>query len=92
MSYNHRKIDRILLAAALFTVSGAVLAYNLHTAGGGELAVSLSELAAYGTQEASAVSDSAAANLMARDSVYTAAAPSAAVRGYELLDPIVTRP
>ena len=41
-----KKIDTIMLAVALFCISGAVLAYNLGTADG-DIAVSLSELAGY---------------------------------------------
>lgn len=99
MPGKHRKIDRIMLAVLLFTVSGAVLAYNLHTADDGTLAVSLTELL---RPSACAVSDHAAAHLLARDSVFTSAAPSAPPqenllqeqqpRSYPLLEPIVRAP
>lgn len=99
MPGNYRKIDKIMLAVLLFTVSGAVLAYNLHTADDGTMAVSLTELL---RPSASAVSDHAAAHILARDSVFTSAAPSMPPqenllqkpqpRPYPLLEPIVRAP
>ena len=79
MTYKRIKIDTVMLAAALFTVTGAILAYNLKTVGGGELAVSLSELRDI-TARQSAISDAALANLAAEESVFTAAPPSAPPR------------
>ena len=87
-----RRFDTFMLAVALFTVSGACLAYNLRTAESGEIAVSLSELVRYDSVKASAVSDIAAANLLADDSIPVAAEPTAPMRTYELLPPIVTPP
>lgn len=88
MSRLYRKFDKIMLAAALFTVSGAVLAYNIHTADG-ELSVSLSDITAYRPAEISLISDAAAVHLTAEEVIFTAAAPIEAPRDYELLDPIV---
>ncbi len=87
-----RRFDTFMLAVTLFTVSGACLAYNLHTARSGEIAVSLSELVRYDAVKASAVSDVAAANLFADDSIPVAAEPSEPIRTYELLPPIVIPP
>ncbi|MBQ8551191.1 MAG: hypothetical protein IJ428_00090 [Clostridia bacterium] len=87
-----RRLDTFMLAVALFTVSGACLAYNLHTAESGEIAVSLSELVYYDAVKASAISDAAAANLFADDSIPAAVEPSAPPHTYELLPPIVTPP
>ena len=92
MSNKHRKIDRIMLAVSLFTVTGAVLAYNLQTALGGTLTVSLSDLHESVHPLVSAISDSAAAHLTARESVYTAAKPSEPPRDYVLAEPIVRMP
>lgn len=44
-----KKADAILLATALFVLSGVVVTYNIKTVEGGELAVSLSELINYGS-------------------------------------------
>jgi len=92
-----QKIDTVMLAVALFTVSGAILAYNLQTVSGGEFSVSLSELAAYAEPAIvgpppSAVSACAAAHLDDGDSVYVSAVPSEPVRTWELLEPIVKPP
>ncbi len=92
MKHLQRKIDTVMLAVALFSISGAILAYNLHVVGGGEIAVSLSELAAYSSPKASAISEYSAANLNSRDSVFTASVPSSPPRSYELLDPIIVAP
>ncbi len=92
MTHKRRKFDTVMLAVALFTISGAILAYNLRTIGGGELAVSLSELTSYQKPTASAISDYAKANLTSRDSVFAASTPDAPPRSYELLGPIVLPP
>ena len=89
MPHPYKKSDKILFAAALFTISGAVLAYNIRTAGGGEVSVSLAEITAYRPAEISVISDAAAANLTADDAVFTAAEPAAAPHDAPLLDPIV---
>ncbi|MBE6610852.1 MAG: hypothetical protein E7632_00050 [Ruminococcaceae bacterium] len=91
MRYKRRKFDTVMLAVALFTLSGAILAYNLRTVGSGELAVSLSELTDI-TAKDSLISDAAMANLTTEDSVFAAASPSAPPRDYEILAPIITRP
>ena len=86
---SYRRLDKIMLAAALFTVSGAVLAYNIGTAEGGAISVSLADIAAYRPAEVSLLSEAAEANLLTGGSVFTAAEPAKAPRDYELLDPIV---
>ena len=86
---SYRRLDKIMLAAALFTVSGAVLAYNIGTAESGKISVSLADITAYHPAEVSLLSEAAEANLLTGGSVFTAAAPAEAPRGYELLDPIV---
>ena len=86
---SYRRLDKIMLAAALFTVSGAILAYNIQTAEGGEISITLADITAYQPAEVSLLSEAAEANLTTGDSIFTAAAPSAAPRDYELLDPIV---
>lgn len=98
-----RKIDTILLAVALFCISGAVLAYNITTADG-EIAVSLSELAEYNRERESMLSvysENAINNNLSKasqpdgsttDAVVNVAANSGMKRSYELLDPIVKKP
>ncbi len=91
MPRTNRKVDRIMLAVTLFTVTGAVLAYNFKTVGDGTLAVSLSELNAF-VKPAAVISEAAAANLMAHDSVFTAATPTEPFREIPLDEPIVQKP
>lgn len=91
-----KKIDAILLAVALFCISGAVLAYNI-TIADGEIAVSLSDLANYNRQTESAMSVYSR-NLINNnltkgdDSAVPAAAEAGLIRSYELLEPIIKNP
>lgn len=91
-SQKRSRFDTLVLVLALFSVSGACLAYNLRTVESGEIAVSLSELVRYDAVKASAISDAAAANLLTDDSIPVFAESSTPIRTYELLPPIVTPP
>lgn len=90
-----KKIDTIMLAVALFCISGAVLAYNLGTADG-DIAVSLSELAGYRRESAISVYSqqaiAASEAFETEEAVEADNTPSAPLRTYELLPPIVTAP
>ncbi|MBQ8249950.1 MAG: hypothetical protein IJY93_08785 [Clostridia bacterium] len=87
----HKKTDTILLTILLFALSGGILAYNIHTVNGGELAVSLRDLAYDVTKSGTVISTYAEANLANGDSIYTAGTPSEAPTD-TLLAPIVTPP
>ena len=92
----HPKLDTFILALTLFATSGAILAYNLHTVGGGELAVSLYDLIEDTSAQGSAVSTYSEANILSKESIFTSGSPSAApadtLGTSELLPPIVTPP
>lgn len=90
--HKQRKADHILLAVALFAISGASLAYNIRTAESGDISVSLSELVEYEGEKASAISEYTAANITYSDAVAAAAKPAAPPSSYELLPPILTPP
>lgn len=87
----HRRADNIMLAVALFTVSGAGLIYNLSTAAGEEIAVSLSGLAKTGEVRGSAISEYAAANLIEDETVAVSFRPAQSPV-YDILPPIITDP
>lgn len=59
----HRKLDSVMLAVALFTLSGAALTYNLSTAAGEDISISLSAFSKSDTSTGSAISEYAVANL-----------------------------
>lgn len=87
------KIDTLLLAVTLFSVSGAVLAYNIYSSDGGGVTVSLSELIEQGTAvSVSLIHEHAEANLTKDDTVYTSAEPTSVSGAGTLLPPIVTPP
>ncbi len=88
----YKRSDSLMLVVALLCISGASLAYNLHVSEGGDIAVSLSDIISYETEEASAVSKQAEGNLSGCDSVAVSAAPVEMPREYELLAPIVVPP
>ncbi|MCI8386905.1 MAG: hypothetical protein HFE63_00360 [Clostridiales bacterium] len=94
-----KRIDTVMLAVALFCISGAVLAYNIGTVDG-DIAVSLSELAGYkqdnliSSYTRMAMSD-ADEN---PDAIEVGAVPTDPEtkdvynRSYELLEPIIKSP
>lgn len=94
-----RRIDTILLAIALFCISGAVLAYNISTVNG-DIAVSLSELAEYNRESErllsvyseNVINTSLSEDSETKDVAVNAAAGESMKRSYELLNPIVTNP
>ena len=89
----YKKADSFVLVAALLCITGASLAYNIHVSEGGDIAVSLSDIISYETEEASAVSKQAEGNLFMRDDVIAvSASPVEMPREYELLAPIVVPP
>lgn len=90
MSKRHG-IDTVILAAALFLTTGAVLFYNIKSSDGGSVSVSLSDLMEKDTS-ASLVSECAAAHLSKEKSVYTSAAADDSNPFDYLLPPILTPP
>ncbi len=90
MSKRHG-IDTVILAAALFVTTGAVLLYNINSSDGGSVSVSLSDLVE-GEGSGSLVSESAAVHLSQEKSVYTSVAADAEKAFEYLLPPIVTPP
>lgn len=86
------KVDTVILAAALFLTTGAVLFYNIKSSDGGSISVSLSDLLEGDSTSASLVSECAAAHLSEEKSVYTSAAADAVNPFDHLLPPIVTPP
>ena len=92
-----KRIDTVILALTLFFISGAILAYNIHTVKSGELAVSLYDLVSYTNKtERSAISSFSDANLLSGSSIFTGTVPSVppddTAASNELLPPIVTPP
>ncbi len=91
-----KNLDTVILALTLFAVSGAILAYNIHTMESGELAVSLYELVKDSSTQKSAISSFAEANLLRDDSIFTGTVPTETpaetLTSNELLPPIVTPP
>lgn len=87
----HPRADNIMLAVALFTVSGAGLIYNLSTAAGEEIAVSLSAIAKTEDARGSAISEYAAANLTEGEAVAVSVGVTEHVRR-DLLPPVITDP
>ena len=85
-----KNTDTLLLAAALFLTSGAVLTYNILTSDGGGISVSLTELAENDAVSVSLIYDAAAENLQ-NDSIPVNAEPSNIPVG-ATLPPIVTPP
>lgn len=82
-----------MLIAALFCISGACLAYNLHTAEGGEVSASLHDLVnKRSTEEASVISAAAASNIEAGEYIPAYAVPHEPMRSYELLPALLTQP
>ena len=69
-----RKADTLLLTAALFAISGAVLTYNVLTSDGGGISVSLSDLTASDAVSVSLIHDAAAENLQ-NETVFVGATP-----------------
>ncbi len=88
----YKKSDSLVLVVALLCISGASLAYNLHVSEGGDIAVSLSDIISYETEEASVISRQAEDILSARDSVAVSAFPAELPREYALLAPVVVPP
>ncbi len=84
----HRKLDSVMLAAALFTVSGAALAYNLSTAAGEDISASLSAFSKSDTSTGSAISECAAANLAFDEETLAVSAVPNEPRP-ELLPPVI---
>ncbi len=89
-----RKVDTLLLAAALFVTSGGVLAYNVITSDGGGISVSLSELTMDGAVSVSLIHEAAAENLQ-NGTVFVGTTPKAAPNEAPVgatLPPIITPP
>ncbi len=91
MSKRHG-IDTVILAAALFLTTGAVLFYNIHSSDGGSVSVSLSDLLESDEAAGSLVNEYAAAHLSEEKSVYTSVEADAENPFEYLLPPIVTPP
>lgn len=85
------KTDAVMLALALFSVSGASLAYNLTAAAGDDISVFFSLEAKAGPCEGELISEYAAVHIMCEDAVTVWAEPYLQEES-TLLPPIVTAP
>jgi len=91
MMIKRMKLDTVLFAAAMITISGACLAYNIRTAETGELTASLSELAAISdVREIGVVSAAAVARLGYNEAIAVSATPTEVVSERVLLPPVIT--